>query len=1276
MTTNEYGVFSVDDILGNFYYGDGAVGGLTINGGDVGTGTASDAGSEPDLIIGLNGGDGALDVSGAGSKVEIIGNGNSTQGASIKIGQGAGSVGTANISAGGALEVIDDFGSAGSSANGGGEYIAIGASGADGELNVDFGTVLIEGTGANINIGENGGVGVVHFTSGSSLTLNSITSSSSDYVGINLGVNYNNVTGGSGTLLFDNSTGNFNGNGNTEAFFNVARETGTTGTATLQNNSQVNVNGANAQYTGISVGQNVGSSGTLNILSGSTLNVNAPVQEQYFLVGRDGGTGDVNINAATLSMNGEAEASLNVGQDINSVGTFTAEAGSTVSLSTNGRASLNIGTDFDQTGGGTGTVEFLSGSILDMNAGSDIDDRVNFNIGTDGFNTSGTLTLNSSTTTADSGGHVYMGIGRDGGTGTLNILNGSNMSWNSTGTFVAANTTFTGIDIGRDGGDGTLNITDSDFTVNNDRGEIYGNFGRGGATGDLNISNSNFLLSADSWAGFNLGRDTNSVATMDIIKGSTVQYTSDFGSYATVGRDGGTGTINIDDSSLRLVGIGSKADNHETGMQVGRGTNSNGTINITNDGLLKIKHTDGDAFLNVGRTDTSDGTVSAVDSRIDVNNFGTDSGAFLNVGRGGSTGAMSFDNSDLNVTSTNGFATLRVGANFAQTGTSDGGVSFVNDSAAIIAGNTAALSVAYTTNALGSLAVTSGSTITVADSGGSFDGSDFGSLFLIGFENGSLAGQALIDGAGSSIEGMDATIIGYHRDLEDTLTGTGNGNLRISNNGLLSTSELYVGYGGELELSSGHIISTGSLIDIEGASVLFENGLSSITGDMIVKSSQITFNYDASTNEGGSVNLIDSNTFVGSNSMVTLDVSNGFLTQGDEIALYSLTGSSTFASAFFDITNQDSGFSFVLSEDAAGGKVIALNNGDGTGSAYLDFGAASTTRAVFDFNSDFGAGNGAGGDLGYATAINVDRVLGSASDDTFFDFGSDGAYFDGRGGQDTITGGTGNDIILGGDDADTLAGASGNDTIFGGDGDDTILGNRGNDFIDAGAGADSIDGGGGIDRVWYGDSGSGVTVNLLSGKGLGGNAEGDTYSGIERVTGSEARDTIIGTAVANSLKGQGGNDVIYGVDGRDVIEGQGGRDTLYGGNSNDVVLGGADNDFVYGNRGFDQLDGGTGDDELFGGNDVDYFRFTTEGSTGFGNDIIRDFDDGADRIDVRKVASVSDATQKADEFSDFTISTSAIGIKIKFEAGQVIYIDNSTNGMDINDVTASDFVFA
>ena len=101
--------------------------------------------------------------------------------------------------------------------------------------------------------------------------------------------------------------------------------------------------------------------------------------------------------------------------------------------------------------------------------------------------------------------------------------------------------------------------------------------------------------------------------------------------------------------------------------------------------------------------------------------------------------------------------------------------------------------------------------------------------------------------------------------------------------------------------------------------------------------------------------------------------------------------------------------------------------------------------------------------------------------------------------------------------ADTITGDNNANTLEGGDGDDVIIGQGGDDTLIGGAGADALIGSGGIDTVNYSASAAGVNVNLATTVGTGGDAEGDTLSGIEIVRGSNLADTIIGDGLANTL---------------------------------------------------------------------------------------------------------------------------------------------------------------
>ncbi len=137
---------------------------------------------------------------------------------------------------------------------------------------------------------------------------------------------------------------------------------------------------------------------------------------------------------------------------------------------------------------------------------------------------------------------------------------------------------------------------------------------------------------------------------------------------------------------------------------------------------------------------------------------------------------------------------------------------------------------------------------------------------------------------------------------------------------------------------------------------------------------------------------------------------------------------------------------------------------------------------------------------------------------------------------------------------------NGADTIWGHGGNDDIFGWGGNDVINGGSGADDINGGAGSDYSSYSDSAAGVTVSLLTGLGYGGDAEGDTLTSIENLTGSWFNDFLVGND---------GNNVLAGLGGDDVLKGGGGADTLYGDSGNDTLKGGGGADTLNGGSGID-----------------------------------------------------------------------------------------------------------
>lgn len=226
-----------------------------------------------------------------------------------------------------------------------------------------------------------------------------------------------------------------------------------------------------------------------------------------------------------------------------------------------------------------------------------------------------------------------------------------------------------------------------------------------------------------------------------------------------------------------------------------------------------------------------------------------------------------------------------------------------------------------------------------------------------------------------------------------------------------------------------------------------------------------------------------------------------------------------------------------------------------------------------------GAGNdsvlGETGDDSLDGGTDDDSVYGGTGNDTLLgNTGNDS--LSGDDGNDSLYGGTGDDSLYGGADSDSLSGSDGNDVLDGGAGNDTILGGIGNDTLTGGAGADALTGNGGMDYADYSGSSAGVTVDLAAGTGSGGDAQGDTLTGVDGLIGSAYNDSLAGFDGMDTSAG-GYTNIFYGGAGDDTLDGRGGDDQLYGGTGNDSIIGGA---------GADTLTGGAGDDVFVIGSDA------------------------------------------------------------------------------------------
>lgn len=166
-----------------------------------------------------------------------------------------------------------------------------------------------------------------------------------------------------------------------------------------------------------------------------------------------------------------------------------------------------------------------------------------------------------------------------------------------------------------------------------------------------------------------------------------------------------------------------------------------------------------------------------------------------------------------------------------------------------------------------------------------------------------------------------------------------------------------------------------------------------------------------------------------------------------------------------------------------------------------------------------------------------------------------------------ISGSTFDDVLIGDDQANILNGEGGSDKLYGGKGDDKLFntgsegtvsylyGEDGDDMLAGHERVEHMDGGDGIDTVYYNDPRNGdigVKVDLVSGKGSGGAAQGDSYINIENIIGTESHDVLIGDGRDNILHGLAGYDVLIGGDGDDTLIGGEGFNYLIGGQGNDT----------------------------------------------------------------------------------------------------------------------------
>ena len=277
----------------------------------------------------------------------------------------------------------------------------------------------------------------------------------------------------------------------------------------------------------------------------------------------------------------------------------------------------------------------------------------------------------------------------------------------------------------------------------------------------------------------------------------------------------------------------------------------------------------------------------------------------------------------------------------------------------------------------------------------------------------------------------------------------------------------------------------------------------------------------------------------------------------------------------------------------------SVTGGTGNDKLYGGSGNDTVSGGAGDDTVQGDAGNdllyGGSGNDWLLSVSGEDTLYGGAGDD-YLVSGTGSTSLDGGSGNDTVYGGYYASTLMGGDGDDTVAGGNGGgDRIYGGAGNDSLSGNGGSDTLHGGAGADLIDGGTGTDTADYTGSGAAVAIDLGAGTASGGDAAGDTLTGIENLVGSSFNDSLTGGAGNDQLSGRAGDDLLHGGAGNDSLWGDEGSDTLYGGAGNDMMQGGGDADVLH-------VAGGEGVDAVYGGEsgtDLDWMELS-DGGTGQG----------------------------------------------------------------------------
>ena len=731
-------------------------------------------------------------------------------------------------------------------------------------------------------------------------------------------------------------------------------------------------------------------------------------------------------------------------------------------------------------------------------------------------------------------------IGRDGGTGTLNILDGGDVGSLS-------------VEIGRrDDANGTVNVSGagSTLTVN----DAYGQFGfylgndYTNSAGTLRVGRQN----ADGVLNVTNGGAVNIFNTDGVTDSPRLDIARGVGStgYVTVS---GTGSeINVTQNGL--------TDGSSPGIRVGAGGYA--TLTVEDGGAINI--TGDDSFLGVSDR-FGYGDYSGKTSRVTIQTGGVinvtggdEDGGFVQVGQvNGQRGRMTIDGagSQLNLTSSEDPG-LAQGAFLSIGNRSEGFLSVTNGGQINIDGNNGespGINIGRgeddgSVQASGTLIIDGvGSSVNVFGDNLSEDSSS--GFIAVGSRPNAEGDLRITDGGALTMTGANSVLaIGNREGADGSVSVTGVGSA------LLVGGEIQVGTSGDgdLEVSLGATLSANDIrvgengeADLNGAvtgNLTLDAGLLSIDDDGV---GALTIDGDFTANRG---------------SALFIDINDMDVDDGDTL---NITGDANL------LTRQ---MIFVIEID----ENVNVNTGDEFILATVGGTLSADTRVVFDLNR------------GIELTLSADgsNLILTANEDALLAVG------------DLVGDGDAN-LLIGDDEPQQLSGLGGDDTLIGLGGNDELLGGDDDDLLNGGDGGDTLDGGAGINTVSFEDAVTSIRADLENQISGTGEAAGDVFTNIQNVIGSDQNDRFFATDDANFIVTGDGDDSVIAQAGDDTIDGGQGADTMFGFDGDDLLIGGEGVDSLSGGDDDDTLEGGAGADVLNGGRDIDTATYvnSTEGIT-------------------------------------------------------------------------------